>query len=313
LQIAYSLTTASARNGTGVTLAIVDAYNDPSAESDLAVYRSQFGLPPCTSSNGCFAKVQLGTAKDTGWGTEESLDVDMVSAVCPNCKILLVEAATNKADDLTAAEQYATAHAAYVSNSWGGAEGITSFDSSYNVSGVAITAATGDHGFDSGFKSTPLWPAILPSVTGVGGTSLTSVSPRVESVWSGAGSGCSSIYPKPSYQSTLDTGCSMRAEGDVSAVADPNTGVAVYDTFGFKGWLVIGGTSVATPIVASIYALVGNSSTNSDSYVYSHESYLNDITTGSNGSCGVPLCTAGTAYEWNGPTGLGTPDGTRAF
>jgi len=309
LQSAYSLTTASASNGKGVTVAVVDAFDDTKAASDLNVYRSQFGLPAmtCTSTTPCFTKVAFGRRTNTGWGQEESLDVDMVSAICPNCNILLVEAATNSISDLTTAEQYAAAHALFVSNSWGGSEGVTSFDSSYNKAGVAITASTGD----SGFNSTAQWPAILASVTGVGGTSLTSISPRIESAWSGAGSGCSKIYAKPSFQSAISTGCSKRAQSDVSADADPNTGVAVYDTFHSSGWLVFGGTSVASPIIASVFALVNNTSTNDNSYVYSHKSSLHDITSGSNGSCGAPLCKAGTG--WDGPTGLGSPNGIGAF
>ena len=303
LRTAYALTSS----GTAVNVAIVDAFDDTKAESDLGVYRAQFGLPPCTTANGCFSKVKMGTRTNTGWGEEESLDVDMVSAICPNCHIILVEAATNSFANLVTAEQYATAHANYVSNSWSGNEGSTSNDSSFNVPGVAITAATGD----SGFNATAQWPAILASVTGVGGTSLTSVSPRVESAWSGAGSGCSTVYAKPSFQSGINTGCAKRAEADVSAVGDPNTGVAVYDTFHTSGWLVFGGTSVATPIIASVFALANNTSTNNDSFVYAHTSSLNDVTSGSNGNCGAPLCTSGVG--WDGPTGLGTPKGTGAF
>jgi subtilase family serine protease len=231
----------------------------------------------------------------------------MVSAICPNCNILLIEAASNSTSNLTTAENYATAHAHFVSNSWGGNEGATSFDASYNKTGVAITASTGD----SGFNNTAQWPAILASVTGVGGTSLTSISPRAESAWNGAGSGCSKIYAKPGFQSTIATGCSNRAQSDVAADADPNTGVAVYDTLHSGGWLVFGGTSVSSPIIASVFALVDNTSTNNNSFVYSHASGLHDITTGSNGSCGAPLCKAGTG--WDGPTGLGTPNGISAF
>lgn len=309
LQTAYNLTRASARDGTGQTVGIVDAFNDPNIESDLAVYRSQFGLPPCTSANGCFTKVNFARHGNIGWAEEESLDVDMASAICPNCHILLVEAKTNSTTDLTNAEQYAVAHATVVSNSWGGSETTPnpSIDSVYSSSTVAITASTGD----SGFNKTAQWPAILPTVTGAGGTTLTSVSPRVESAWSGAGSGCSIFYAKPSYQSGVNTGCTMRAEGDLSGDADPNTGVAVYDTFHVGGWLVFGGTSVSSPILASVFALAGNSSTNNNTYVYSHASSFNDITSGSNGSCGAPLCTAGPG--WDGPTGLGSPDGTSGF
>lgn len=307
LQTAYGLTSYSANNGGGQTVAIVDAYNDPDAASNLSVYRSQYGLPPCTTSNGCFKTQQYTTRTNTGWVEEESLDVDMVSAICPNCKILLVEAASASTSALSTAEKYATSHANYVSNSWSGNEGTTSYDGDYDVSGVAITAATGD----SGHNSTAQWPAILPSVIGVGGTSLTSISPRTETAWSGAGSGCSKIYAKPSFQSGLSTGCTKRAQSDASADANPNTGVAVYDTFHTSGWLVFGGTSVATPITASVFALAGNTSTNNPGNLYSHASSLNDVTSGSDGGCGAPLCVAGPG--WDGPTGLGTPNGIGAF
>ncbi|MBV8529854.1 MAG: hypothetical protein JO104_00935, partial [Candidatus Eremiobacteraeota bacterium] len=228
-------------------------------------------------------------------------------AICPNCNILLVEAAGASISALSTAEKYATAHANYVSNSWSGNEGSTNYDGDYNVSGVAITAATGD----SGHNATAQWPAILPSVIGVGGTSLTSISPRVESAWSGAGSGCSGIYSKPSFQSGITTGCSKRAQADSSADADPYTGVAVYDSYHQPGWEVFGGTSVATPITASVFALAGNTSTNNPGNLYSHASSLNDVTTGSNGGCGAPMCKAGPG--WDGPTGLGTPNGIGAF
>ncbi len=307
LQKAYNLTSYSQSNGGGQTVAIVDAYIDPNAATDLAKYRSQYGLPPCTASSGCFTAHALGTAKNVGWAAEESLDVDMASAICPNCKILLVEAKSATTANLAAAEVYATQHANYVSNSWSGNEGSKSKDGDFNVSGVAITAATGD----SGHNSIAQWPAILPTVIGVGGTTLSSTSPRSESAWSGAGSGCSTVYAKPSFQSSINTGCSKRAQADTSAVANPSTGVAVYDSYGYSGWEVFGGTSVATPIIASVFALAGNTSTNNPGNLYSHTSSLNDVTTGSNGSCGAPLCKAGAG--WDGPTGLGTPNGIAAF
>jgi subtilase family serine protease len=306
LQTAYGLAFDSRDNGGGQTVAIVDAYDDPNAASDLAVYRSQYGLPACTLSNACFTKQTYTSQTNTGWAAEESVDVDMVSAICPNCKILLVEAASASIADLSAAEKYATAHADYVSNSWSGNEGTKTYDGDYKVGCGAITAATGD----SGHNSTARWPAILPNVIGVGGTSLTSISPRVETAWSRAGSACSKIYGKPSFQSGLNTGCSMRAQADVSADADPFTGVAVYDTFHQGGWLVFGGTSVATPIVASIFALAANSA-NPPGNLYSHTSDFNDVTSGTNGGCGAPLCVAG--QGWDGPTGLGTPKGIGAF
>jgi len=290
-------------------VAIVDAFKDANANANLKVYRAQFGLPACTTGNGCLKIMAFGSTGDEGWGEEESLDLDMVSAICPKCHIILVEAASNSLADLAAAEQYATAHAKYVSNSWGGSEGTTTYDSDFNVPHVAITASTGD----SGYNSPAQWPAILPSVTGVGGTSLTSISPRTETAWDGAGSGCSLIYAKPSFQSALATGCNNRAEADVSADADPNTGVAVYDTFaGDPGWEVFGGTSVASPIIASAFALTNNASIANNTHIYAHAAHLNDITSGpANGPCGPPLCQAGVG--WDGPTGLGTPNGLGAF
>jgi subtilase family serine protease len=309
LQTAYNLTSYSKSNGSGTTVAIVDAYDDPDAAANLAVYRSEYGLPACGTSNGCFIKEKLGSTANQGWAEEESLDVDMVSAICPNCKILLVEAASSTTASLATAEKYATAHADYVSNSWSGNEGTKTYDGDFNVSGVAITAATGD----DGYNKTAQWPAILPTVTGVGGTTLSSYSPRTETAWSGAGSGCSKVYAKPSFQSGISTGCSDRAQADTSADANPDTGVAVYDTYlsSGGGWLVFGGTSVATPITASVFALAGETADNNNTHVYGHASDLNDVTSGKNGSCGAPLCTAGKG--WDGPTGLGTPNGIGAF
>lgn len=307
LQTAYSLTKYSSSKGSGETVAVVDAYDDPDAASDLAVYRSAYGLRPCTSSNGCFTKKAFGLQGNSGWGEEESVDLDMVSAICPKCKILLVEAANNDISSLAGAEKYTTARAGYVTNSWSGNEGSRTYDGDFNVSGVAITAATGDNGY----SKTAQWPAILPSVTAVGGTTLSSYNPRRETAWSGAGSGCSRVYAKPSFQHNLNTGCSDRAQADTSADANPNTGVAVYDTDGESGWLVFGGTSVAAPIIASVFALAGNRADNNDTHLYGHKSSLNDVTSGQNGNCGKPLCEAGPG--WDGPTGLGTPNGIAAF
>jgi subtilase family serine protease len=307
LQTAYGLTSASKTAGGGETVAIVDAYDDPNVAADLNAYRVRFGLPACTVSSGCFTEQKYTAQTNTGWAAEESVDVDMVSAICPNCKILLVEAASASIGDLSTAERYATAHADYVSNSWSGNEGTQTYDGDYRVSCGAITAATGDAGHNSAAQ----WPAILPNVIGVGGTALTSISPRTETAWSRAGSGCSKIYAKPSFQAGLSTGCSMRAEADASADADPHTGVAVYDTFHQGGWVVFGGTSVATPIVAAVFALAGSASADAVGSLYSRASSLYDVTLGSNGACGAPLCVAGPG--WDGPTGLGSPKGSGAF
>ncbi len=313
LQSAYNLTAASGTNGAGQTVAIIDAYDDPNAESDLQVYRNQFALPPCTTANGCFRKVNQagGTsypAGNTGWAQEISLDLDMVSAICPKCHILLVEATSNSFANLaTAVDTAARLGATEISNSYGGSEYATEVtdQSHFNHPGIAITASSGDNGFGVQF------PAASQYVTAVGGTTLTnSNSVFSESVWSGAGSGCSAYITKPGWQG--DPGCTKRTVADVSAVADPNTGVAVYDSYGSGGWLVFGGTSVASPIIASVYALAGNAATVDGSYPYGHTTSLKDVTSGNNGSCGGSyLCTGGPGYD--GPTGLGTPNGTGGF
>ncbi|MFI5699303.1 peptidase S8 [Streptomyces xanthochromogenes] len=320
LQKAYNL---PADGGSGQTVAIVDAQDDPNAESDLATYRSQYGLPACTTANGCFKKVDQngGTnypTADSGWAGEISLDVDMVSAVCPQCHILLVEATSANMDDLGAAVNRAvTMGAKYVSNSYGGSEDAsdTTADSQYfNHPGVAITVSSGDSGYGVEY------PAASQYVTAVGGTSLkqdSSTRGWSESVWGtsaggeGAGSGCSAYDPKPSWQK--DSGCAKRAVADVSAVADPATGLAVYDSYQANGWNVYGGTSASSPIIAGVYALAGAPAGGStpSSFPYAHTGSLNDVTTGANGSCSDYLCKAGAGYD--GPTGLGTPNGTAAF
>jgi subtilase family serine protease len=317
LQSAYKLPSATA--GSGQTVAIVDAYNDPTAEADLAVYRSQYGLPACTTANGCFKKVsQTGSttslpATDAGWATEISLDLDMVSAVCPNCHILLVEAKTSSFANLgKAVNEAATLHATEISNSYGGGDTADSSAPYYNHPGIMITASSGDSGYGVQF------PASSHYVTAVGGTTLTTASNArgwSETVWSGAGSGCSTLNAALTGASTFNTGCAKRAEADVSAVADPNTGVAVYDSTpyqGFSGWQVYGGTSVASPVIASVYALAGNAATATNNYPYAHSTSFFDVTSGSNGSCSPSqLCTA--RVGWDGPTGLGTPNGTGGF
>jgi subtilase family serine protease len=316
LRAAYKL---DATGGAGQTIAIVDAFDDPNAESDLAVYRAQFGLSACTTANGCFHKVnQSGGTKyprgNLGWAEEISLDLDMASAICPNCKILLVEATTNSFANLAiAVDRAASLGATVISNSYGGSEysGEVSDQSHFNHPGIAITVSSGDGGFGVEF------PAASQYVTAVGGTTLTrdaSIRGFSETVWSGAGSGCSAFITKPDWQK--DAGCARRTVADVSAIADPNTGVAVYDTYGLHrsgGWLVFGGTSVSAPIIGGVYALAGNASLITyGSSSYSLGASLFDVTSGSNGSCGgTYLCTAGPFYD--GPTGNGTPNGTGAF
>jgi subtilase family serine protease len=316
LRSAYNL--ASATAGAGQTVAIVDAYDDPRAETDLGVYRTQFGLTACTTANGCFRKVnQSGGASypagNIGWAEEISLDLDMVSAICPNCHILLVEASSNSFADLSTAEDTAASlGAAAISNSWGGGEYSTETDTEtghFHHPGVAITASTGDGGYGVEF------PAASQYVTAVGGTTLNKAGTTrgwSETVWSGAGSGCSAYEPALAWQTTNSACPNNREVADVAAIADPNTGVAVYDTYATTGWLVFGGTSVASPIIASVYALAGNAaSVTSGSLPYSNTGSLYDVTGGNNGSCGTNLCNGEAGYD--GPTGEGTPNGTGAF
>ncbi len=310
LKSAYNLPSSG---GSGMTVAIVDANDDPNAESDLGVYRSQYGLPACTTANGCFKKVnENGTqgsypTADSGWAGEISLDLDMVSAICPSCKIILVEA--NSATDADLGKSVNTAAslgANVISNSYGGPEdsSVTSAASEYyNHPGVLITASNGDDGYGASF------PASAASVLAVGGTSLvksTSVARGwTEKVWSDSGSGCSGYITKPSWQT--DTGCSKRTVGDVAAIADPNTGVSVYDSYPSGGWNVYGGTSVAAPLVAAVFALTGKAS-QGPSFPYANKASFYDVTSGSDGSCGgTYLCTGEVGYD--GPTGIGTPNG----
>jgi subtilase family serine protease len=312
LQSAYKVPSATA--GGGRTVAIVDAFDDPTAESDLAKYRSFYGLPACTSASGCFRKVNqtggtLPPPPSPDWALEISLDLDMVSAICPNCKIVLVEANTNLDSDLYAAEDTAARlGVAAISNSWGGDESAdeTANDVHFNHPGIAITASSGDSGFGVSY------PAASRFLTAVGGTSLNRDSAAArgwnETVWDGAGSGCSAFEAKPSWQT--DPGCAKRTVADVSAVADPNTGVNVL----FGGmWITVGGTSASAPIIASVYALAGNTaSANGANLPYANPGALFDVTRGSNGACSPAyLCTGEPGYD--GPTGLGTPNGVAAF
>jgi hypothetical protein len=321
IQSAYQL---PADGGAGATIAIVDAYDNPDAEADLAVYRAQYGLSPCTTANGCFSKVDQrgGTAypqSSDSWAGEIALDLDMVSAAAPAAHILLVEADNDDLSNLAASvDEAVLLGAKYVSNSYGRpgdlSTDLATYGSSYDHPGVAVVAASGDDNYGVSFPST------LPTVTAVGGTNLVpdpgSARGWSETVWSrapyGPGSGCAENQAKPAFQT--DTGCTGRSVADVSAVAD---NVAIYLTYGSqgKGWQTYGGTSAATPVIASVYALAGppRPGTEPNAYPYAAGGAgLNDITSGSNGTCSAAyLCTAGPGYD--GPTGLGTPAGLAAF
>ena len=320
LHAAYNLPTTG---GANQTVAIVDAGDDATAEADLAVYRSTYGLPACTTANGCFHKVnQRGAATplppDRGWGVEIALDLDMVSAACPQCKILLVEADDAQGTDLAASVDEAVALGANeVSNSYGIQESsLTPGDAAhYTHPGTAILASSGDSGY-----GIPSEPAVFSSVVSVGGTSLTKDSSTrgwSESAWWGAGSGCSAWVDKPAWQT--DANCPGRMTSDVSAVADPDTGLAVYTVSeGAPGWIVVGGTSASSPFLAGVIALGGHPAKFANAsafYGAAAKAGLYDVVGGTNGlfqDCGGDYqCNAVAGYD--GPTGNGTPNGLSAF
>ena len=306
--------------GAGHAVAVVDAYDNPNAEADLATYRATYGLPACTTANGCFQKLnQRGEAgpyptADPGWGMEISLDLDAVSAACPACSIRLVEADQPDLASLAAAEDTAAALGVdAVSNSFGATEStaMSAYARDFDHPGTSIVASSGDAGFGPAS-----FPAVLSSVIAVGGTALTQAPSTTrgwtERAWSGASSGCSAYIAKPAWQH--DTHCSMRTVADVSAVADPATGFAVYDTYGLggqAGWLVAGGTSLSAPLISGMIARSGHVLADA-STLYTPGAALNDVLAGTNGYCGDDyLCTAGPGYD--GPTGMGTPNGLAAL
>jgi subtilase family serine protease len=297
IQAVYNFPTSSTA-GAGKTIAIVDSYNDPTIASDLATFDSQYNLAACTTANGCFAKVnQTGGTRypkaNSGWALEISLDVEWAHAIAPGAKILLVEAKTNSFTNLMAAEDYAKAHAQYVSNSWGGGEfsGESTYDSHFAQSGVSFFASSGDSG-------TPAeYPSASPNVISVGGTTLHFGSTgafQSETGWSGSGGGCSAYERATSAQSSLSTfaqaGCgTSRGTPDVSLDADPASGVSVYDSTSYqgqKGWFQVGGTSASSPMWAARSAdqgVVVNSA-----YVYGSSITYRDITSGNNGDPALP-------------------------
>jgi hypothetical protein len=362
------------------TIALVDAYDDATIAGDLEVFSKQFGLPACNEANGCFRKVnQNGKAgplpassgeKERSWAQEIATDVEVAHGVCQSCKILLVEAKSNNNSDLYAAEQTAAAlSATEISNSYGGQEGSTD-SSAFNHPGIVITASSGDDGYLDWFSEEPAaypnYPASSPHVIGVGGTRLTLSSAKTwesETVWNdggasngllegagASGGGCSGHFLADSWQQSATNwsavGCgTARAVTDISADGDPYSGVAVYDSTeapgGEKGWAAIGGTSVASPIIASIFALAGGAQGVAYPAQLLYENLqqnpasLHDVTVGSNGEClkkfhkntGVSGCTSAedaqnscpgrliclAAPGYDGPSGVGTPNGLSAF
>lgn len=326
----YGVKAASGTDGAGNVIAVVDPYHDPNAGADLSTYRADNDLPACTTANGCFEQVNQdgvegnypSTGTGNGWASEEALDTQMVSAICPLCHILLVEANSNGFGDLTEAEnEAATLGARVISNSWGTGEfnGETGYDSAFDHPGVDITFSSGDGSYQGGVQ----YPSASPYVTSVGGTQLKVVTTNArgwkETAWvskgstpptQGSGSGCSAYEPKPAWQS--DPGCTNRMTADVSAVA---ADVKVYDTYEEPGWLYGFGTSVSSPIIAGMYGLADNQPT----YTVAASAAYNapssdffDIKKGTEGACTPTyFCVAVLGYD--GPTGLGSPDGFGAF
>ena len=332
LRSAYSI---PASGGTGQTVALIDAYSYPNAESDLAKYRETYGLEACTKANGCFKKVnekgeEANYPKESeefeqkllegDWRLESALDLDMVSAVCPHCHILLVEATTQEPKDTAAsATEAAKLSATEISNSYGypennetycpGKKGCSEYLSSYDHAGIPVMVSAGDSGYDNGVGA-PSWPATSPNVIAVGGTTLRRAKNArgwSESVWFDSGGGCSLYEAKPKWQT--DKGCAKRTDNDIAAVANPETPVSIYE----GGWSLVGGTSVALPLTAAIEAHANSATKEAAAEAfYKKPSMTFDITEGDNGSCTPPeedayLCTAKVGYD--GPTGWGTPNG----
>ena len=298
----YGYSTSSTA-GAGKTIAIVDAYDDPNAEADLAVFSSQFGLPACTTANGCFKKVNQtgGTSyprKDAGWALEISLDVQWAHAIAPGAKILLVEASSNSFTNLLAAEDYAKTHAQYVSNSWGASEfsGENAYDSHFSQSGVSFFVSAGDAGLPAEY------PSASPNVISVGGTTLhfSGSTFTGETGWSSGGGGCSAYENATAAQAAFgqygQAGCAgKRATPDLSLDGDPASGVSVYDSVryqGQQGWFRVGGTSASSPMIAARSAIAGT--VVDAAAVYGSGITYRDITSGNNGApclVGFDLCT----------------------
>jgi hypothetical protein len=333
IQSAYNL--PSTTKGAGQIVGIVDAFSDPTAAADLAKYRSEFGLPPCTVASKCLIILnQTGhgaplPAANAGWAGEISLDLDMVSATCPLCRIALIEANSNSLADLGTAAHVFNASGTYqISNSYGGSEYAAS-DPNYSLTGRTVVASTGDSSWYAGEQD----PAAFSNVVAVGGTSIypfNNTRGWYENAWAGGGSGCSTLVTRPAWQTSMGAGCTKRLYSDISAVADPFTGVWVYQNYGASsgaGFYEYGGTSVASPIIASIYALAGTGHIRASAQSIwvagaAHSASLTDVITGTNGQppftnndgqgCNpILICFAGVGYD--GPTGWGTPYGTGAF
>jgi hypothetical protein len=317
LQAAYKV---PSNLGVAPTIAIVVAYGYPELEADLAVYRTQYGLPACTTANSCLKIVnQTGATAPLpapppptdDWTLETALDIDMASAACPKCKLLVVQVNDNLGNGLFIGQgAAANLGANVISNSWGGPEqpgqSLAAFEAALSNSGITTFAAAGDNGYNDAGRG-PDYPATSAKVIAVGGTTLVkdqSARGYSETAWANGGSACSLSIPKPTYQT--NTGCNFKATVDVAAVGNPQTGVAVYNSRN-GGWQILGGTSAASPFVAGLFAATGNASKVSGEFLKANAGRFFDVTSGSNGTCSSPiLCTAGVG--WDGPTGYGTPN-----
>ena len=328
LRTAYGIT---AQGDPSKVVAIVDAYDDPNAFSNLTRFRTDQGLPAIqscslatltslTSSarNPCFTKVNQtgGTSlpsADSGWSNEIDLDLQAASSICPTCSILLLEATSASLGNLATAVTTAagTAHVLAISNSYGiSGDYPGSLAPAYDNAartGLAVTASAGDGGYGI------LFPASATNVIGVGGTTLfvsgTTGVRTSETVWSGTGSGCSVYNAAPAWQSIPGNPCAgKKAVSDLSADADPNSGLAIYTTYsGITGYWVFGGTSLSSPLIAALYTTQGGygGSTLAGQYAWAAGTPYYDVTSGSNGTCSPSvLCTAGVG--WDGPTGRGS-------
>lgn len=308
IKSAYGFSTSSS-SGSGKTIAIVDAYDDPNAEKDLGVFSAQYGLPSCTTANGCFTKVNQtgGTSyprMNSGWSLEISLDIQWAHAIAPGAKILLVEAKSANSNDLFTAEDYASTHATYVSNSWGGSESSSesSWDPHFTTLGVSYFVSSGDAGLPAQY------PSSSPNVISVGGTTLafnTDGSLKSETGWASGGGGCSVYESATNAQFAVENLCgTKRATPDVSLDADPASGVSVYDSVrysGQSGWFVVGGTSASSPMWAARSADSG--ALVNAAYVYANNISYRDITAGGNtAGCllGYDLCSG--RGSWTGAT-----------
>jgi subtilase family serine protease len=323
VRTAYGFSQIS-NQGAGQTIAIVDAYDDPNIEADLGVFDATFGLPACTTANGCFQKIYAAGRKpraDAGWALEMSLDVEWAHAIAPQAKIILVEAKSSSFSDLLKAVDVAVKNgASAVSMSFGGTEfsSETSYDAHFNRTGVTFTASSGDSG--NGVE----YPSASPYVLAVGGTTLhvDSIGNYLgETAWSGSGGGVSAYEPEPSYQSFYPIPIAgKRGAPDVAYDGDPGTGFPVYDSVTFSGqsgWFQVGGTSAGAPQWAAMIAIANSmrksagkaslNGTNTVAYAVAQLNYggnYNDVTVGTNGTCGL-VCTAAGGYDY--VTGLGTP------